>query len=450
MDNDKSKKDSIFSSVFPQPDPVQPPVQAVAPVPRPAVPDEQVSALNRKIEMMERSIVGEIEKRLATVPQPAPPIPQPVPSVPPVLLEKMTEMETRFREFQEKFLLGAAQMKNIEESKISARREIEELLKVVREQQKYSELDRQMHAQLEKAWSRVEEMEKRLVEAYGAASRRNEETVPAGALAAEVCAQVESRLEARLRPLEAVFNGLAEKLADLPAAGAQTERRVEFMASAVEAEIRGFSGAVEKISSGVAAGRQFQEDALQKIKAEIRAAVFAGLEDGNSMLVRHVDASSLDRKEQVDSLARLLVGHTDSIGLEQRKGAAQLQELEKVVLARVADITEELRSENEKQLSRVREASGLSMAALAQMTSASGVLGEAIENVSLAAAAIKKLVKDMEPLNLEALLGVSGAMLRRSFEVLPALAEELDKYADSVAKRRVELDASLEKIRKTP
>ncbi|HAN04806.1 MAG TPA: hypothetical protein DCQ25_06080, partial [Elusimicrobia bacterium] len=225
MDTHKIKKDSLFSSVFPQSEPVPAPAPAATPQPhRPTVSEDQVSALNKKIELLERNIVGELQKKLserAEVP-PAPPSP-----ATPALIAKITEMDQRFREFQDKFLLGAAQMKNIEESKISARREIEELLKVVREQQKYSELDRQMHDQLQKAWSRVEEMEQRLIEAYSAASKRPAEPAPhpapppapavsADEIAAAVMKAVDKRLDERLRPLEELLRKVHSKAERAP------------------------------------------------------------------------------------------------------------------------------------------------------------------------------------------------------------------------------------------
>ena len=176
------KKSSIFAGISPAPAPAY-----SAPAPRPAADADSVAILKQKLDALEKNIVSQLEKKISEqlkalpsaspVAPPRPPSPPPPPpperSVPAfaagmgdALLSKIAELERRLGEFSQQASLSASQMRNIEESKISARREIEDLLKAVREQQKYSEIDRQMHSQLEKSWSRVEELEKKLMDFY--------------------------------------------------------------------------------------------------------------------------------------------------------------------------------------------------------------------------------------------------------------------------------------------
>jgi hypothetical protein len=184
------KKDSIFSSLMPasQAAPIQAAPFAAAPLPaaRPAVADQDIYALKQKIEAMEKNIVSQLEKKIAearSVPQPPMPPMQPMQSIQPMppsmspqfLLTKIAELDKKLEMFTSSAMLSAAQMKNVEESKISTRREIEDLLKVVREQQKYSEMDRQMHDQVEKSWHRVEELEKKLMDFYSSAMHKSAE-----------------------------------------------------------------------------------------------------------------------------------------------------------------------------------------------------------------------------------------------------------------------------------
>ncbi len=58
-----------------------------------------------------------------------------------------------------------------------ARKEMEDLLKAIREQQRSGELDRQMRQQLEKAHTRIEELEKKLLDFSNQALRRDQNNV---------------------------------------------------------------------------------------------------------------------------------------------------------------------------------------------------------------------------------------------------------------------------------
>ena len=341
MDNQKYKKDSVFSSVFPEQTPASPPAPAAAPAHKPEVSEGQVSALNKKIEMLERNIVGELQRTLAEhASAPPPPPPPPSPAIPAVI-SKITEMENRFKEFQEKFLIGAAQMKNIEESKISARREIEELLKVVREQQKYSELDRQMHDQLEKAWGRVEELEKRMMEVYAAAvTRPPEVAVPVVApekIAAEVMKAVEVGLAARFKALEDKLQEVARK--DV----VPGPRAIDSVAIAVTAALDGrfqrLTEAVAKVSSERTNWIEALHYAEGTLGKEALGAIREGFKEAGGTFLNHIDGASQQGKENIDSLARMLVGHIDELAAASRENSFKIEMLGTA-----------LRAEKEKEL----------------------------------------------------------------------------------------------------
>lgn len=195
---DEQNKDSLFAGLVPQ---------------APASPagltghTEPIAALTRRLEAFERTVISLLEKR-PPVATPHPPQGAP-PAADAMLMRRLEEMENRIRDFQEKSILSAAQLKAVEGSRISGRREIEELLKAVREQQKYSELDRQMHVQLEKAWNRVEEMEKRLLEVY-AASAAGQTVIPqAASISDKISAALEERLVERLGKIEEILKSVA-------------------------------------------------------------------------------------------------------------------------------------------------------------------------------------------------------------------------------------------------
>ncbi|HCC49288.1 MAG TPA: hypothetical protein DEQ38_14415 [Elusimicrobia bacterium] len=218
----EKRKESIFASLSPAAAPAPAPQQA--PAPRGAA-SEDITALKQKLDGLEKNIVAGIEKRLseqfasiarASAPAPLPPAP-PRPPADPALTSKLEALEKKLFDFAQQSSLAGGMLKNIEESKISARREIEDLLKAVREQQKYSEVDRQMHDQLEKSWKRVEETERKLMDFYSALmaaeTRRRAEGEVNSRRAGEdarALAQGLQALEQRLAGMEERFVKIAE------------------------------------------------------------------------------------------------------------------------------------------------------------------------------------------------------------------------------------------------
>ena len=481
MDTQKYKKDSLFSSVFPQAEPSPAPAPAAAPQPhRPTVSEDQVSALNKKIELLERNIVGELQKKLAERAEPPPPPPAPPSPATPALIAKITEMDQRFREFQDKFLLGAAQMKNIEESKISARREIEELLKVVREQQKYSELDRQMHDQLQKAWSRVEEMEQRLIEAYSAASKRPAEPAPhpapppapavsADEIAAAVMKAVDKRLDERLRPLEELLRKVHSKAERAPEDARALAFKLEEQRAVIDSGVGALLAETKQLAIGAFAGKERLEDALAEMKAELKSQVKEEADRSGALFLRHSDAAALESRERLDAMARMLVSHIDSLvaaqaaaslkitelaaGLKetadsQRRAAAESAEgVERSLRKDLASLAEQIRAENAGQLERLKEVFHLSASGQAALSEAAGAVAALEPRFAKLLKAVGAVMADLRAVNLEGMLGVSGAVLRRNLETLPALCEEIRGGAALIAGKRVEIEAGVKRLR---
>ena len=517
MEANKNKKDSVFSGIFPSSEAAPPPVHAPQ-TPRPAVPEEQVAALNRKIELMERNMAGQIEKKLAEQVLPPPP-----PStLAPAVISKIIQMEERLKEFQEKFMLGAAQIKNIEESKIGARREIEELLKVVREQQKYTELDRQMHDQLEKAWSRVEAMEKRMMEVYSAAAKKPAEPAIPAATPAEIAAAVQKAvgagleerlapleaalrsaaaaarkpaepavpaatpaeiasavqkavgagLEERLAPLEAALRSAAAKIEAFPAAARGLEGRVEELSAAVDARLAGLSTEIRQLHIDNFADKERMGDMLAETGKDIVSSVREAFDKGGGAFIRHIDAAAVDGRERMDALGKLLVSHLDELTRRGRDNGLQIEALEscvraenekvlsgvlsvhhgleKVLLARIDEASARVAAENSRQLEKIKEAYGLSASNTAAIAAVTENIVEIEGRLGGVLTGLKAFVKSAEPVNLEAVLGVSGAIIRRSLESAGELVAGLEKEAVLLARAKGEIEGNLKRLAAKP
>ena len=442
MDTDKSRKDSVFSVVFPssEPAPEHIPAPPAHPAPRPAVSEEQAAALDRKMEMLERNIAAQLEEKLSMIPPPPPPSPA-IPAV----ISKIAEMESRLKEFQEKFLLGASQMKNIEESKISARREIEELLKAVREQQKYSELDRQMHAQLEKAWQRVEEMEKRMLDAYSAAANKPAPppappapAVPVERIVGEVLKAIDARLEERFGRIEAMLKKADIKAEDAASASGGAGKRLTELSASVEAVRAGFAEEMKQLRVDVFAGKERVEDLLEGLKKEVLSSVGKAAGEGDDALLRHMDAVAMDGRERLDEIVKLFMGHLEEAAARDRRIITQIallegdlkkeneknmaahsamsERLEKSLGAGIQDALAVAGKENVRGLEEIRRICGLNSGNVAALGAIERNLSELQARFTGRLGGLRGIIKELEPAHLESLLGVSGAILRRGLE----------------------------------
>lgn len=213
----RESEDSFFNGILPSSD--APPARSERP--KADASREEIMRLKQKINSLEINIaekdkkIGELSEKSRSLPpsqKPAPASGGEKKTDMESIMDKIGELEKKISRFS-----GEAppeQARRIEESRLSARREIEELLKAVREQQKYSEMDRQMHQQLEKSWRRVEELEKKLMDFYGAILQSRREERESGSSSLD---NLNGRLERIEKKLSRHEDNLSKILADFDA-----------------------------------------------------------------------------------------------------------------------------------------------------------------------------------------------------------------------------------------
>ncbi len=468
-----SNRNSVFASLNPTPAPSYVPAPAPAPEPRPSVPEQEISALKQKIDAMEENILKQLEKKVgeclrAPIPPPPPPPPPAAPRPPDpdtqFLLARISELDKRLEEFARSALVSSAHIKNVEESKISARREIEELLKVVREQQKYTELDRQMHDQLEKSWRRVEELEKKLMDFYGTVSKR---PAPAEA-AAEVYKIVAAGLEERLKPLEAALKGIGAKIESAPNPALGVESRVRELSAALDARLAGFASQVQQLHIDAFAGKERVDDILAEVKKDVLSSVREAFAEGSGMFIKHIDEAALDGRGRMDVFSKLVVSHIDGLLAVSQDGNSKLDalgsgvkiehartlaavsaiqdEIERTMRAGIEAVAGDVRAENARQLAKIKESYGLASSTVAALSAVSGNVRAIEERVSGVQAGLKNFVNGLSSVNMDAMLGVSGAMVRKSFVSAVELTAELEKETLNLAKANSEITANIMRI----
>jgi hypothetical protein len=437
---DMEKKDSIFSGLTPVPAP--PPVTA----PRPAVSDQEMSALKQKIEALER--------QAKTTP---PPPPQPAAPRPPdsgqFVLARLNDLEKKLEEFSRGVMMSSTHMKNIEESRNSARRETEELLKAVREQQKYSEMDRQMHDQVEKAWGRVEDLEKKLMDFYTSAMNRPPEesrAVQTAVLSAEIEKILESKLQKLVMELELKFKSLSEKVDDTsPALARKSEEKISALVADLDVRLAAFEGEFRKLHLNISSS----EDAIQSLYSEIRNEMLSALKNSmkeeSAAARKYIDGFVVDTEARIDAMSKLVIGHMDELMVQTRLEGAKLEkigaaseinveksraalsafreELEGAFRKHTADIGERIRAENVKNAGELMEFSRLSASSLAGAAAVTESMEELSGKISRLKDALTVFVDGMKDVRMESLLGVSGALVRKNLEGIRDVLSGMDQ-----------------------
>lgn len=405
--------------------------------------ESQSAALNARFEEMAQNFMGLLENRL-TAPAASGPVQE---SPGQDISSKIGALEDRLKELADNFRTGAAQMRSAEESKTSARREIEELLKVVREQQKYSELDRNIHEQLEKAWARVEAMEKRLVDAYGLMSKRSSDDLPVHELAAELSGRLDNRLQNILRGLESVQTSITEGIGALPPGLGEMEKRYAEMHRAIAAGIRDLSGKIGEYETGARAEKERLAEMLTGISPDIRTVVRESLEGLSGTMVRHLNATALEKRDEIDSLSTTMLERLDRLEGYHREEAKWAKEIVSLIGARLEKAVEEIRICGTRDAEVVREAVSVSADGLSGIESAAAALSEAEVRISAATSELRRIFKNLEPLNLEVILGVSGTVLRRELDELGVILRGLENDSRMMTKKKTELEAAAERMR---
>ncbi len=436
MEDKQQKPSSIFAAIKPAPPPAAAP--APAPAARQAVSEETVNLLKQKIDALEKNIISQLDKRLTeqakaaagqTAPANAPPPPPRQQAVEAAFLMKMGELERRMEEFSRMAMMSASQMKNIEESKISARREIEDLLKAVREQQKYSELDRQMHDQLEKSWTRVEELEKKLMGFYSSLldsqQKKTEEDSRLSSVLAERLAAIESRLagqESSMAGLGSVLgkalderlSGLEARLAD---GGAAAEMRralteeLDRQRERAEASLRALSDSVGRDSAAASEALRSQAQCQRALFEEFFRDRMESLRTAvSSELAAHRQSAAAELsalREEFARQARELGSQIDAF-----RGTAEANRL------RADEFVSRLESSHKRQLEELNARyvdafRGFAVLEKARLLSASALarLEELESRLSAALGSVDEARLPLVP-------GVSGIVMRRTLDGL--------------------------------
>ena len=433
------KKDSIFAGLSPAP--ASGPAQPSAP--RPAAQDQEVAAIKQKMDAMERNILNQMEKkigeRLSNTPPPPPHAPGQAGLNPAELVARIAELDKRLEEFSRNAMTSSVQLKNIEESKISARREIEDLLKVVREQQKYTEMDREMHDQLAKSWGRAEELEKKLIDFCGAVLNGQQNKG-----AADAARNGRDALQS-----EVTSSQLAELKKEMKAELAQTREetlalsreQAAFFKSMFEEQVK---GRLELIQSSVSVelerSRRETADEIGSFKKEFSER----MKDMKSMMEDFwravqenragAESAARNAAEGAAMLEQKLVQISGLIGNESGKFLAQLEE----------------RNRKHFDALNTKYADALSNASALDFISASA--DAAAKRITALEQALSGFVKQTDKDRLGAALGVTGMLVRKDFEAMEALlvgirqdAAAMEQLKKEVADR---LNAAFGKDRK--
>lgn len=397
------KKDSIFSGLNPAPPP------APAAPPRPAASEQEISELNRKIEALERRLKAPAAQQEAPKP----------PDSGQFVLAKISDLEKKLEEFSRSVMMSSAQMKSIEESKMGARRETEELLKVVREQQKYSEMDRQMHDQVEKAWTRVEDLEKKLLDFYASAMNRapDERRAAQPAIqAGEVDRIVDAKMQNFLLEMDLRFKSVVSMLegASLKSVHKSEQKAADLLGgldvrmTAFESELktslksvqREESESVKKYLNGYIVDSESRLNAISKLVADYMG--------------RLADQS----RQQGDKLERIGAAAEMYAAKSRAAAAALAEELEGMLRKHTADMAARMRDENAKISGEIVELSRLSTFSLGTTTLLAANMDELGGDLAKLRDSLKVLVDGLKNIDLGAILGVSGEVVRKNFKGL--------------------------------
>ncbi|HAN04807.1 MAG TPA: hypothetical protein DCQ25_06085, partial [Elusimicrobia bacterium] len=132
----------------------------------------------------------------------------------------------------------------------------------------------------------------------------------------------------------------------------------------------------------------------------------------------------------------------------QRRAAAESAEgVERSLRKDLASLAEQIRAENAGQLERLKEVFHLSASGQAALSEAAGAVAALEPRFAKLLKAVGAVMADLRAVNLEGMLGVSGAVLRRNLETLPALCEEIRGGAALIAGKRVEIEAGVKRLR---
>jgi len=419
---------SVFAGILPA---AAPPAPPSAPLPveprRGPSSDEALTAVKFKIEAMEKTLLAQIEKKLDERAGQGAGL-SPTSPVPAILLQKIEELEGRIKDYQERSTISAGQMKSIEESKIGARREIEDLLKAVREQQKFSELDRQMHEQLQKSWLRVEDLEKKLMDIFSSTARPGAQgklSLDSDVVQKAVESAVASKMGALTSAVEERLSTLSARLAAEISAQAQARTapdRFEERLFAFKEEMR------ETYAVAAAAGlRENRTALLDEFTSRLRTA----LRDESSLVEKYSREMVAIVRDRQDALSKNISTQMDGVVMRAEADAQRARDLsaklEENLAAFSAGVSEKIMEAQKQGTEKIKAVCGLAGSSLGGLDAALSSVTRLNERLLSLEQDTRGVIKEMESVNLEAVLGVSGVLVRKNYA---AMKESLDRISE--------------------
>lgn len=381
--NKNSKINSVFSGILI-------PSEAAPQAHNPAVSEGQAAALNKRIEMMEHNIVERLAKRLAEEAAPRP--------------GAAPELENRV------FM------------------KVDELVGIVKEQQKETQLNREAREELCKAARRVEELEKSLAVSIEGV-KKIKENVPAPALSDELARHISADMEKLMAPVCEVVRALTVR-------------------------VDGFSEAVARDEKGVHGAFSVIAERLAAVETEIREQLRNNVIDKNL-----AEASSLQfRQELITAVESKLSGFKEEDGgklldilrTESEKFSKDAASLTRSVQGAYADNLETLssiiREEVLKQTEKIVAAFPSPVVDTIAAASLAARISVLESRLIMARGAIKTFADEMGGGNLEVFVGVSGAALRRNWESTLVIIRQLDNEVDLFSKCKAEALCNLQAI----
>jgi hypothetical protein len=276
----------LFAAFKPKPKPAPRPVPAPAPAPAPANTEAPLPAPKPRQEpekpqaspAMEARL-AELEKKLLEKAAPAP-----EKEALEYLKAKVGELEAKLRESQEKGLAFAFELKGREESRKESRREMEELLATMKQQQSAGETERLRLEEIGKSRARIEALEKRLLDLAADAGTPKQDPAQQErleALAARL-ASLESAVAAQAERFSADSKVFEEKSARYMNATAERMRNElvevlviklrEFRSMLLEEAARGMDERMRQIPDRIDKSSSAMAEALAARLAELREA----------------------------------------------------------------------------------------------------------------------------------------------------------------------------------
>jgi hypothetical protein len=422
---------------------------------------EAVNTLKLKIDALEKNIVAQLEKKMGeqhkspAAGAPPPPPPPQAAQINDMLYCRIEELERRLADFGHAAALSTSQLKSIEESKISARREIEDLLKAVREQHKYSEMDQQMHQQLEKSWARAEELEKKLMDFYSTVLQME-------SLKREEATDVADKTVAALEKLSARIDGLEKKIEGVSAAVPDSQELAASLRESSASFKEIFDNYVrrelellrDKLSSETEAMRRASSASSEEIEKRLNQqaaaaaehdAEFSRVAEANRLKAEGVQASlEAAAQRQAEALEAAAFKQAQALEAATRRQTLALEEFSRRLESDIRGINTDFASSVKKESDARFEKFGAKYAdALLSVNFIEGfraALTESIDKLDAYDRLVAGLLKEVSPAQLQVMQGVSGMLVRKHFEELAGVAAKVKSDMDRlrVIKREVE------------